>query len=60
LPFREFRRELRYWERRLRFALRSVYNGARGEEVVPTCADRVGSPDPNEKTKGEGFSVEPS
>jgi len=24
LPLREFRRELRYWERRLRFALRSV------------------------------------
>lgn len=37
----------------IRFALR--LNGARGEEVVPTCADRVGSPDPNENLRRSVF-----
>ena len=39
----------------IRFAPR--LNGASGEEAVPTRADRVGSPDPNEKAKEKRFPL---
>ena len=32
-------------------------NGARGEEVVPTCANRGNSCDPNEKPKEKRFPL---